>query len=146
MHVNATSETELSVWWSLPVDTCGADIELTLCAEDPPPTVLPPPPRPPLPRSPPSAPPPLIDINCDGAEGSKSVYLKPETLEFIFELPKNAVNVHIEVTASEDLDILLQEEGVAPDVGTSPQLPNGRMNLKEGRSLGSYVNHANAAD
>ena len=27
-----------------------------------------------------------------------------------------------------------------------PQLPNGRMNLKEGRSLGSYVNHANAAD
>ena len=35
VHVNATSETELSVWWSLPVDTCGADIELTLCAEDP---------------------------------------------------------------------------------------------------------------
>ena len=35
---------------------------------------------------------------------------------------------------------------MAPNGRPAPQLPNGRMNLKEGRSLGSYVNHANAAD
>ena len=48
--------------------------------------------------------------------------------------------------SGDDRSTPVREWAKVPNGRPAPQLPNGRMNLKEGRSLGSYVNHANASD